>query len=81
MARTNTEVVSLLPLFKARRSEDYPSWAIVTCPREDCGHDFLVNISNWFKSRVVGVNKTLVTGRPCPYCFKAARLPARSRIR
>lgn len=79
--RTNTELVSQLPIFKAKRSQDFPAWAIVTCPRENCGESFLVRISGWYNKRVVGPKSTLITGRPCPYCFAAARLPARRAIR
>jgi hypothetical protein len=72
--RTNTEAESKLPVFVAKRSLDYPGWLIVQCPREDCDDIFLVRSSRWRrKYRTSGGN--VVTGRSCPYCFRAARLP------
>lgn len=77
--RTNTEVVNNLPVFVAKRSQDFKAWAIVTCPRSDCGEMFLVKMSTWFKPHHYGKNRVLITGRACPYCFKAGRLPPRPR--
>ena len=82
--RSDAEVVSLLPSYTASRSKDFPSWLIVTCPYEDCGDVFLVRASRWLKpqNRVTSAGKSFViTGRSCPYCFRAARLPSRRRIR
>ncbi len=86
MARSNTEVVSNLPVFKATRSKQWGDWALVTCPREDCiSHadpehpaPFLVKITLFWKKRV-GRNGTTIFGRTCPYCSKVAKLPARPR--
>lgn len=75
------EFVNTLPLFKVKRSQDYKAWCVVTCPREECGETFLVKLSAWFQKHVVGPNGTVITGRACPYCFKAGRLPARSSVR
>lgn len=81
MVRTSSEHESQLPTFGATRSKDYPAWTVVTCPREDCAQTFLVKTAVWFERRIYGQKDTVIIGRPCPYCFKAARLPARSRIR
>lgn len=74
-----------LPVYTAKRSVDYPSWLIVTCPREDCGESFIVRMSTWYRKKVyedrVKGGTFTITGRACPYCFKASRLPSRSRIR
>lgn len=80
MARTNTEVVDLLPTFKVKRSQDFRAWALVTCPREDCDETFLVKLSSWYKPRKTHQG-TLITGRPCPYCFRASHLPSRRAVR
>lgn len=73
-----------LPSYKVKPSEDFPGWVIVVCPREDCGGTFLVKKSLWAKPRkhndYVGREYT-VTGRACPYCFRANRIPARLRNR
>jgi hypothetical protein len=84
MARSDAEVVSQLPVFRAKKSEDYPSWLIITCPRKDCEGTFLVH-RRWLRplkrtTRNTGAEYTIV-GRPCTYCFRAGRLPARSSIR
>ena len=81
MVRSDAEVVSQLPVFAAKRSKDWPDWVIVTCPYDDCGEDFLVVSKTWRQklireSRGTGKQFTIV-GRPCPYCFRTARLPAR----
>lgn len=73
-----------LPVYEAKRSVDFPSWLVVTCPREDCGEIFLVRMSTWYSKvtyndKIKGTTHT-ISGRACPYCFKAARLPVRSRI-
>lgn len=81
MARTNTEVVSNLPVFLAKRSQDWKAWALITCPRADCGETFVVKLATWFQPRRYGAKNTLINGRPCPYCFRAASLPARRSIR
>lgn len=44
--------------------------ALVTCPKVEnrCGHGFIVHYPTWVRS-----NK--LPTRPCPYCFKASRIP------
>jgi hypothetical protein len=82
--RSNSEAKSRLPIFSVKRSEDYPDWILVTCPREDCGNIFLVQAATWFKRRVYKTmrgEEHVISGRSCPYCFKAARLPSRRGIR
>ena len=83
--RSNSEAVSQQPSFTAKRSEDYPGWLLVTCPREDCGNTFLVEASPWLKPRKYKRKMTgeefTIKGRSCPYCFRAARLPNRRGIR
>lgn len=84
MVRSNAEVISQLPVFEAKRSEDYRSWLVVTCPRDDCNNTFLVH-RKWLRplkrvARATGAEFTIV-GRSCPYCFRASRIPERSRIR
>jgi len=70
-----------LPEYSVKKSEDYPGWLIVTCPREECGEIFLVKAVTWRKPQK-HVSRTtdkeyVVTGRACPYCFRAARMPRR----
>jgi hypothetical protein len=78
MARTNTEIVSRLPTYKAKRSQSHKGWVIVTCPYEDCGHDFVVQWIRWTKR--LQRRGTVITGRSCPYCFRAAHLPSKQQI-
>lgn len=78
---SNAEFESKLPSFTAKRSEDWPSWLIVTCPYEDCGDVFLVRASRWQRklnrtARTSG-KQFVITGRSCPYCFRAAHIPKR----
>lgn len=70
--RTNEELVSDLPSFIVKRSQDFPSWFVVTCPREDCGQTFLVKGSAWSSKKFYkSKDKTiLIRGRACPYCSK-----------
>lgn len=42
---------------------------LVICPRKDCGATHAVVARHW----LAGQYGT----RPCPYCFKTARIPAR----
>lgn len=81
MARTILGVVSSLPEFRAKRSEDFRAWLIVTCPREDCGDTFLVKKVTWMKERKTDSHGQPITSRACPYCFKASRLPQERAIR
>lgn len=77
--------------YEAKRSKDFPDYLIVTCPHEDCGErPFLVVAKVWLRPRRYkrwhgrreGHSETvLITGRACPYCFKASRLPSRASIR
>jgi len=70
----------VFPEYLAVRSKDYPDWLVVTCPREDCGEAFLVRAAAWRKKHTYTTHKGqeyVVTGRSCPYCFRAARMPAR----
>jgi len=76
---SNSEMTSQLPSFLAKRSQDFEGWLIVTCPREDCGDLFLVRAKRFYAER--RVRDVVIFGRPCPYCFRAARLPDRRRIR
>ena len=69
-----------LPEYVAVRSQDWPAWLLVTCPREDCGETFLVKATPWRKSRKYTASngkEFVVTGRACPYCFRAAHMPKR----
>jgi len=82
--RSNSEAKSRQPVYEAKKSEDYPSWLLVTCPREDCGNTFLVEANPWLKRRVYKTmrgQEHVISGRACPYCFRAARLPSRRSIR
>lgn len=76
--RSNDDLVSALPSFEVKRSEDFPSWFIVTCPREDCGQTFLVRGSTWTQKQTYQSrgSKVVIRGRACPYCSKVG-LPAR----
>ena len=40
---------------------------LITCPRADCRHEFIV-AKSWKNSSEYGT-------RPCPYCFKTAKIP------
>jgi hypothetical protein len=85
------EFVSNLPPFTAKRSKDFPAFLVVYCGRDDCpgtmaDRPFLVSEREWMRplhrvSRLRGVEKQFViTGRSCPYCFRAGRLPKRREI-
>ena len=71
-------LVSDLPRFKVKRSEDFAAWLIVTCPREDCGQTFLVKASTWTAKKTYKSKdkEVVIKGRSCPYCSKVG-LPAR----
>lgn len=72
------EFVNTLPQFLAVRDEEYPKWLNVTCPR--CENMFSVVEKEWLRPRRYQTRsgKTIViTGRSCPYCFRAGRIPAR----
>lgn len=83
--RTNTELVSRLPYYEAKRSKDFPKWLIVTCTRADCELPFMVREKEWlqpFYTRPTDPKKkpSLIEGRSCPYCFRPSRLPSRRKI-
>lgn len=81
--RSNDEIVSQLPVYAAKRSKDFPGWLIVTCPYEDCADIFLVRASHWRRNRVyrsLSGREHTITGRSCPYCFRAARLAPRGSV-
>jgi hypothetical protein len=69
-----------LPEYSVKKSEDYPGWLIVTCPRTGCGEVFLVRAVTWRKPQKY-ISRTekeyVVTGRSCPYCSKTAHMPKR----
>jgi len=79
------EFVETLPRYHATRSESFPSFLIVTCGYEDCpgaaaGRPFLVSEKEWLRPRRYTKRSgetALITGRSCPYCFRAGRIPAR----
>jgi hypothetical protein len=78
MVRSNSEARSLQPTYILRRSEDYPDWLLVTCPREDCGETFLVLAKAWRRVRkykTLRGEEHVISGRACPYCFRAAKVP------
>jgi len=73
-------------MYEAKQSRDFPEFLIVMCPREDCpGHlsdrPFLVHKRTWMRplkrAQTVRGEKAMfkITGRSCPYCFRAARIP------
>lgn len=69
-----------LPEFVVKPSQDFKGWLVVTCPRPDCGDIFLVRRKKWQEQRFFTIRsggEVPVNSRPCPYCFKAARLPVR----
>jgi hypothetical protein len=77
-----------LPKFEAKRSQDFPAFLVVFCPRDDCpgtagGRPFLVAEREWLRPFAYKTSKgqVRITGRSCPYCFRAARLPRRSEVR
>jgi hypothetical protein len=74
--RAEEDYVSTLPMYVTKRSEDFPGWLLVTCPREDCAEVFIVRRSRW-TSKLIRRDRT-VTGRSCPYCFRSARIPKRT---
>jgi hypothetical protein len=78
------EQTSKLPVYEAKRSVDFPSWLVVTCPYESCGDVFMVRASRWLApTRRIDSKQQpyTITGRSCPYCFRVAHKPSRSRIR
>jgi hypothetical protein len=79
-----------LPAYEASKSEDFPGFLIVWCPRERCPsyqkRPFVVHEHTWMRPQVLTVtsqrgHKIRIVGRSCPYCFATARLPSRASIR
>lgn len=68
-AGSGSQFVNTMPFFTVKKSEDYASWLVVTCTR--CERYHLVQQSWWYRSKEA--NK--IGTRPCPYCFRASRLP------
>jgi len=82
--RSNSEHVSLQKTFSVKKSEDFPDWLLVTCPYEDCDDTFLVRASHWRQPRKykrLSGEEFTITGRSCPYCFRASRIPGRRGVR
>ena len=84
------EFVSKLPAFEAARSQQWPGFLIVMCGRKDChgtkaGRPFVVSEREWLRpyryKKGQQVLPTIITGRACPYCFRAGRIPRRTDIR
>jgi uncharacterized C2H2 Zn-finger protein len=77
-----SDFVSQLPRYRAVKSKDFPNWLVVTCPR--CDGVFLVESKSWMRplryTNRVKQETYVITGRSCPYCFKAGRLPMRREI-
>ncbi len=81
---------SKLPVYAVSRSTDFPVYLVVTCGYDDCpgtvgGRVFLVAEKEWLRPirRVARTTKRpfVITGRSCPYCFRAGRLPRRRDIK
>lgn len=71
-----------LPAFEIKKYG--PGTGAVTCCREGCGKTFVVHLTSFYKDRTYRDHKDrpyTITGRPCPYCFRASQLPPRSAIR
>jgi hypothetical protein len=69
-----------LPEFEVKPSQDFKGWLVVTCPRQDCGEIFLVRKKTWLRPHTFSTRlgaEVVVTGRACPYCFKAGAIPRR----
>lgn len=75
VAKDQADRLPFLPTFESVRSEEFPDWEIVTCPRDDCGFKFLVKTKDW--RRVRKVRGAKIVSRPCPYCFKACYFPTK----
>lgn len=54
------------------------SMLAVTCPRSGCRGEFWVTHKWTYLATVLGANNQMVVvyGRNCPYCSRAARIPA-----
>lgn len=78
-----------LPVYRAKRSEDFPQFLIVFCPRENCPgylaeRPFLVHERTWMRphriERTQDGSVWTIVGRSCPYCFATARIPSRREV-
>ena len=84
MTRTNSEVKSMLPKYKVEKIDDLPGfegYLLVLCPKEDCpshlnGHiePFLVHQRSWQRPKKALDGKTIIRGRPCPYCSRVSAI-------
>ena len=79
-----------LPVYEATRSEDFPGFLVVWCPREDCPsyteRPFVVHMNTFLKRRLSIIARkdgkpVVIRGRPCPYCAKVSEAPKRVDIR
>lgn len=59
-----------LPTWVVRGITTRPGGLVVQCPRQDCQQAFIVD-PHWPRGGYAT--------RPCPYCFKTAKLPPRLR--
>jgi len=69
--------------FTGKRSKDFPAWAIITCPRDTCGLQFMVRINEFLKPRTISMSDkdVIIRGRCCPYCQMTAMPPKRKDLR
>ena len=83
------EFINKLPRYRATRSQDYPGFLVVKCGHDDCpgvkgDRPFLVAEREWLRPLRHTNDRTgkvtVITGRSCPYCFKAGRIPMRREI-
>lgn len=79
-----------LPQYEVTKSQDFPGFLVVWCPREDCPsytqRPFVVHGVTWLKRRYTlfaksGGKHVVLRGRTCPYCHKVSEPPARKQIR
>lgn len=84
-----SDFVNNLPRYLVTRSKDVPGFLVVYCGRKDCpggaaGRPFLVAEREWLRplryTNKVKNETFVITGRSCPYCFKAGRIPMRREI-
>jgi hypothetical protein len=84
VARSNTEIKSLIKPFIVKPSKDFKEYLLVFCPKEDCpsqlGEEqrpFLVHKRTF--TRPLRAKGTTFITRACPYCFRPSGLPGRIR--
>lgn len=58
----------MLPAFTVVKLPGKPGQIGIVCPRADCGGKAIVAKRKW-------MTQIDSPTRPCPYCFRAARLP------